>query len=235
MPWLRYAAIAFPALLLLTLWRSPLAEQLRPTIRFGVPLGEFVRAWLPEGIVLAVVAFFSHRVFALRAEPPTPPSVSAALTYIAIWLCAWALGVLLPGWLMFGPLGETWRLAKDVAIAGGLGGTFVAGGILVSHGLAYGAAAFAAMWLGAGLLAWRMPRMIALARYGSQSDRPSIDPARIIGVTALIGASYWLWQFLLSYSAPGLANYFADAAGTLLLLGLYAVMLEPRPRPATAT
>ncbi len=232
MPWLRYAAIAIPAFAAILLWRSPLAASFRPPIAVGSSWQHFVIAWTPEAIALAITAFFSHRILARDSSPLSSRFASAALICVAIWLCAWGFGVLAPGYLMLGPLGETWRIARDTAVIGGVAGTFVAAGLLASHGIVYGLAAFAAMWIGAGILAWRIPGMIALARYGAQDvNRPAIDPARTLGVAALIGTSYWLWQFALSYYPPSPSITIADVGGTLFLIGLFAAMLEPR-RPA---
>lgn len=233
--WLAFAAIAIVPLILLCLWRSPYAAALRPAITLGMPWYELLRAWLPEGILLAVTAFFSHRAFAADARPLNTSLIGPAVIYIAAWLIVWACAVYLPGWFFLGPLASVLKPAKDVAVIGGIGGTVVAIGMVLASGLSYAFAALVAMNIGAAIAAWRLPHMLALSLQGANAPDPrgAIDPARRLGIALLIGVLYWVWSLSLALSSASFASGCADAAGTIFLVGLFAVMIERSPRIPT--
>jgi hypothetical protein len=230
--WPAFAAIAIVPLLLLCLWRSPYAAELRPAITLAMPWYELMRAWVPEGLLLAATAFFSHRAFAAQARPLGAALIAPALIYIATWLMVWACAAYLPGWLFLGPLSGTLKPALDVALVGGLAGTFLAFGMVFASGLFYTIAALGMMNIGAAITAWRLPHMLGLALHGADAPDPrgAIDPARRLGIAVLVGVLYWVWSLTLALSPAGFANRCADAAGTIFLIGLFAVIIERSPR-----
>lgn len=215
--------------MLIGLYRSPVAVHLRPAIDFGTDWTTLVRAWVPEALVLAATAFFAHRAFAHDAEPLGGRFTPALAVYVILWIIVWLIAVFLPAWLMIGPLADRLRPLKDLAIHGGIAGTGFAGLAAFGSVLVFGVMAAGMLSIAAGLAAWSMRYVMALALYGwpyRRERRPRIDPGKILGIVTAIGALYWLFfAGLLIWATPPV-RAIADAVAAVGLIGVTAAWLE---------
>lgn len=218
--------------ILLCLWRLPYAADLRPEIQFGMTGLDLAKAWLPEGILLGIGAFFAHRVG--RDEGAGAASDFASiLIYLCLWLIIWGLAVFLPGWLLFCYLSDILKTARDVLLVGGLPAAFLAGGMAFLYSMVFSGASLLAMIVAAVIAAFAMPKMIGLSlegRAGLAAKRP--DAGNALLILFLIGGIYWLWRGWWFFYGPADVWYrvIPDMAGVVLLLGWCAILLERRRR-----
>lgn len=233
-----WSIIGLVVFTLLCLWRLPYAADLRPPIEFGMTALDLAMAWLPEGVLLGIGAFFAHRI---GREPgdPASGSVIGFLFYLCLWLVIWGLAVFLPGWLLFCSLAEVLKPLKDVFLLGGLGGAIVAGGMMLLYGGIFITASLALMAIGAMIATLALPMMLGLSLYGRaglSANKPKLSFGKVFLILCLIGTAYWLWRGLWFFYGPADVWYrvIPDTAGIVLLVGWCAVLFERQRRRGQA-
>ena len=221
--WLRFIATAFVPFVLICLWRSSLAAQLRPSFELGMPWLALVKAWFPEGLLLGVIALFAQRWFADR--PPSRLQAGPVLIYLVFWLLIWALAVLLPALVVVGPLAEHLAPLKDVARIGGIMGAFLGGALALAFIGLYGALNLVLMVAGLILATWLAPAMTQLATSGRFASLGSVNGSWLRPLL-LFGACYWVLYLLGDACLDPAAFAIVAPVEAVALIGLCADQLR---------